>query len=179
MSVRVVLLCEDQQLSTFMRRFLKQRGWRPHEIREEIAPPGQGAGEQWVRERYPAELTALRARSGRTALLVGTDADTLSVPERITSLDEECRKQGVAVRSAKEAVVMIVPKRNIETWFSYLREENPNERDVYPRYPNEGDCRNDVRALDQMCKSRSLRPPVPHSLQASCTEFEKMPARVS
>ncbi|MEO5352623.1 MAG: hypothetical protein H7835_05350 [Magnetococcus sp. XQGC-1] len=115
MSVQVVLLCEDLQLATFMRRFLKLRGWQGHAIREEIAPPGQGSAEQWVRERYPHELTAMRSRSGMSILAVGTDADIIPVADRIATLDLECRAQGVAKRTAEDPVVMVVPKRNIET----------------------------------------------------------------
>jgi hypothetical protein len=177
MSVQVVLLCEDLQLATFIRRFLKKRGWRAHDIREKIAPPGEGSAEQWVREQYPKELVARRTRQARTTLIVGTDADTLSVAERIATLNQECQRQGVSPRTASEPVIMVVPKRNIETWFAYIRGESPNEADAYPRYPNESDCRNDVRTLDEMCRSGKLRDPAPPSLQAACSEYQKMPAR--
>jgi len=33
--------------------------------------------------------------------------------------------------------MFVVPKRNIETWFAYLRGERPNEKDVYPKYGSE------------------------------------------
>ena len=176
MRVKIVLLCEDLQLATFMRRFLKRRGWQPHEIREEIAPPGQGSGEQWVRERYPHELTAVRARprSVKVILAVGTDADTLSVAERITTLDQVCLLHQIQPRSPQEPVLMIVPKRNIETWFAYLRGTSVNEKDGYPRYSNEADCRDDVRVLDEMCQVQRLRAPEPPSLQMACAEFQRM-----
>ncbi len=177
MTTQIVLLCEDQQLATFMRRFLKRCGWQPRDIREQIAPPGQCSGEQWVRMRYPDELTALRQRGGKTVLAVGTDADTLSVDERIATLDRECQSRGVQKRTTQESVVMVVPKRNIETWFAYLRGEAPNEADVYPRYPHESDCKGDVRALGEMCRKRQLRDPVLSSLKAACNEYQKMPAR--
>lgn len=179
MSVRVVLLCEDMQLATFIRRFLKRRGWQAHEIREEISPPGQGSGEQWVRESFPKQLAAARARGRGTILVVGTDADTMSVAERIATLDRACREENVPARSSAEPVLMVVPKRNIETWFAYLRGGETNEGDVYPRYPNESDCRNDVIALDEMCRNRRLRAVEPPSLQATCAEFARMPARNS
>jgi len=66
MSVRIVLLCEDEQIACFIRPFLKNRGWTAHDIREEIAPSGQGSGEQWVRERYPQELLATRQKGAVT-----------------------------------------------------------------------------------------------------------------
>lgn len=179
MSVKIVLLCEDQQLATFMRRFLKRRGWQAHDIREVISPSGRGSGEQWVRGHYPKELAAARARGGGTVLMVGTDADTLPVTGRIESLDQECRDQGVPVRSANDLVIMVVPKRNIETWFAYLREEDVNEADVYERYRHESDCQEDVKVLDAMCRHQHLRLPAPPSLQAACAEFARMPRRNS
>lgn len=177
MSTRVVLLCEDRQLATFIRRFLKRRGWKAHEIREEIAPPGQGSGEQWVRHQYPDELAAMRAHGGNAVLIVGTDADVMSVSERIATLDRECKIRDIPTRDQQELVLMVVPKRNIETWFAYLRGESVDEKTAYSRYLNEADCRDDVRALDEMCKKNKLRDPAPPSLQAACIEYKKMPAR--
>lgn len=170
MSAKIVLLCEYLQTATFMRRFLKRRGWTPRDIREEIAPPGRGSGEQWVRERYPDELIAMRAR-GNTILAVGTDADLMSIGERISSLDKEAESRGVAKRMDKEPVIMVIPKRNIETWFAYLRGEEVNETESYRRYRVESECRENVEALDKMCKSKLLKEPFPPSLQAACVEF--------
>lgn len=175
MSVKLVSLCEDQQIACFIRRFLKQCGWKTHEIREVIAPSGQGSGEQWVRERYPSELAAIRGRGG-VALIVGTDADTLAVAARIASLDEICRNQNVQPRTPQEPVAMVVPKRNIETWFAYLRGVSVNESDTYPRYPNESDCRGDVRELVKMCNAAVLRQPTPFSLDIACNEYKRLDA---
>ena len=173
MSVKLVLLCEDQQLACFMRRFLKRRGWKSHDIREEIAPIGKGSGEQWVRERFPDELLAMRQR-GNVALVVGTDADTMTVADRIATLDNLCQARGIAIRTAQERVIMVVPKRNIETWFAYLRGTNTNEIDTYPRYKQESDCRGDVVVLENMCSARALRQPAPPSLSAACVEYGKL-----
>ncbi len=173
MSVRVVILSEDLQTATFIRRFLKERGFNNHELRVEVAPKGKGSGEQWVRDKYPNELLA--SRTENTVLIVGTDADTMTVADRIKTLDDQCRKENVQQRDAKEPVIMAIPKRNIETWLAYLRGENVNETDVYSKYKNEGDCRDQVRALDEMCRKQQLRQPVLPSLKAACTEFGRMP----
>ena len=173
MSVKIVLLCEDLQTACFMRRFLKKRGWKAHDIREEIAPKGKGAGEQWVRERFPDELLAMR-QQGNVTLVVGTDADTMTVEERISTLDKQCQTKGISVRTAQERVIMAIPRRNIETWFAYLRGESVNEDEIYRRYPNEGDCRNDVAALEKMCSVGVLNQPAPSSLLAVCQEFAKL-----
>jgi len=172
MSVKVVLLCEDLQTATFIRRFLLLGTHKQHEIRVEFAPPGKGSGEQWVRDRYPNELLARRKKN--TVLIVGTDADQLSVVDRIATLDRQCMNENVPVRSTTEPVIIAVPKRNIETWFVYLRGENPNEDDTYPKYSYESQCRDDVKVLDEMCRKQQLRQPVPPSLQAACVEFGRM-----
>ncbi|MBF0623235.1 MAG: hypothetical protein HQL82_00315 [Magnetococcales bacterium] len=178
MSVRIILLCEDQQLLCFLSRFLKRRGWGSRDIHGMNAPPGVGSAEQWVRETYPGILQALRSKGSSVVLLVGTDADTLSVVDRIAILDQACRNKNIPSRLAQDPVIMVVPKRNIETWLAYLRGESVNEVDNYPRYRGESDCRKDVKALDDMCRKQQLRQPAPPSLQATCGEYRKMPARL-
>lgn len=173
MSARVVILCEDLQTATFVRRFLKERGYANHQLRVEVAPKGKGSGEQWVRDQYPNELRACRKKN--TMLIVGTDADDKSVAERIDTLDKQCRDENVPVRMPHEPVIMVIPKRNIETWLAYLRGENPNEQDTYPKYAHEADCRDEVRALDAMCRRQQLKQPVSPSLQAACVELQRMP----
>lgn len=173
MSVSVILLCEDRQIATFLRRFLKERGYKEHDLRVVYAPPGKGSGEQWVRDQYPNELLARRQKD--TVLIVGTDADVMTVAERIGTLDEQCKKEGVAVRTTTEPVIMAIPKRNIETWCAYLRGENPNETDTYRKYAYESECKDDVKALDEMCRKQKLTQPVLPSLKAACVEFGKMP----
>ena len=59
--VSCVVLCEDQQHSVFVYRLLKLRGVNPRKILLKPASRGVGAGSQYVRERYPSELRAIRA----------------------------------------------------------------------------------------------------------------------
>jgi len=174
MSVKAVLLCEDQQMAAFMRRFLCQRlGWHNRSLRVLVSPPGAQSGEQWVRQHYPNELKALRARHPRTLLCVATDADTLSVAQRIRTLEQQCLEQSVAARTAKEAVVLLVPKRNIESWLAYLRGSPIDESQHYPRHRRESDCHTEVLALLSMCQQGSLRQPAPPSLIAACAEWQR------
>ncbi len=42
MRVQVVLLCEDEQLACFGRRFLKELGYKAYQLREEKPTPGKG-----------------------------------------------------------------------------------------------------------------------------------------
>lgn len=68
-NVQVVLLCEDRQQEVFARRFLKKTGWNTRELRVEKAPHGRGAGEQYVRDRFPTELADFRRRAVRSKAL--------------------------------------------------------------------------------------------------------------
>jgi len=60
-TVQWVVLCEDRQHETFARRFLKIAGLSARRLRAEIAPRGRGSAEQFVRERFPKELSAYRS----------------------------------------------------------------------------------------------------------------------
>ena len=80
-------------------------------------PAGQGCGEQYVREHYPGEVKKQRAKVGASScLMVHIDADTGTVQNRIQQLDQELRKNGLAVRSRPEEIAIIVPRRHTETW---------------------------------------------------------------
>lgn len=174
MKVEVVLLCEDEQSACFARRFLKELGYKAWQLREEKPPPGKGSGEQWVRERMPIELRAMRDAQSK-ALIVMTDADAMGAQARLETLRKKCLDEGVEWRRAGESVLLMIPARNIETWLAYLRGETVNEDDTYPKYAAESDCRDQVRALVGMCQSGSLRQPAPSSLVAACEEWKRMP----
>jgi hypothetical protein len=175
----VVVLCEDRQTACFIRMFLRQRlGWRNyHAYRSEILPKGTGSGEQWVRNGFLKELKGYRSRRARarTCLIVAIDADTLTVPQRLRQFEEACVAENIPFRGDGEEVVFMIPKRNIETWFAYLRgEATVNEDQSYPRYPNESDCRGDVLKLESMCAQRQLAPAPPPSLEYACQEFNRL-----
>ena len=171
-AAKIVLLCEDEQMACFARRFLKRRGLTARDIREEKAPPGKGSAEQWVRNRYPIELKAYRDEQA-DALLILTDADRLSVEERLKTLADECLKENVPQRRPEEQVILVVPDRNIETWLAYLRGQDVDNTTVYEKYKAEADCRNEVKVLDEMCRKQRLREPAPESLVRACEEFKR------
>jgi hypothetical protein len=175
-SVEVVVLCEDLQQEVFIRRFLQRRGRERYAFRPLISPAGRGSGEQWVRKRFACELKAHRSQTGRrnTWLIAATDADTHSVDDRIKGFFQACEDAGIPFRGSNEKVMFVVPKRNIETWFAYLRGETVNESDRYPKYDCENDCRPQVARLDDMCRQQKLEPEPPPSLGFACKEFDRL-----
>jgi len=174
-NVQLVLLCEDRQHEVFCRRFLKKAGWSTRRMRVEIAPSGRGSGEQFVRERFPTELSAYRSNRNILAegLIVILDGDNRGVDERMKELDLECRRTGFSPRNEEDkGVAVLVPTWNIETWLAYLSGENVDEtRSNYPRLNCERDCQSYVDVLYEMCLKNQLRQPSPPSLDAACEEY--------
>ena len=125
--VRITLLCEDSQTDAFVRRFLRRRNFRGRDIRTLPLPDGSRSGEQWVRERYPGELRAIRGCQG-AFLVVVTDADQYSTATRRAQLDAACEEKQIPQRDDCDPVLVIVPRRNIETWLAYLDGTEVDER---------------------------------------------------
>jgi hypothetical protein len=169
---QLVLLCEDKQHEAFARRFLNAMGWETRAMRVEKAPGGRGAGEQFVRERFPLELKAHRSRPVSQALVVMIDGDSDGVRARLHQLGQACRDAGVAERTEAERVAIIIPTWNIETWLAYLDGEQVGEdKPDYPRLARERDCQTHVEELVRMCRARELREPAPPSLATACDEY--------
>ena len=175
MSVRIVLLCEDSQTESFVRRFLWHRNFRRRDILTRPLPHGKQSGEQWVRTQFPKELKAIRAKQ-QAYLVVVIDADTRTTTNTLDRLDAECRAQKVTPRSSDEPVVVAVPKRNIETWLAFLKTgQQVDEQQQYPRLPSVRDCRPLADELFRMCQEEQLTPAAaPPSLVAACPEYRKL-----
>ncbi len=171
---QLVLLCEDRQHEAFVRRFLAAMGWETRAMRVEKAPGGRGAGEQFVRERFPLELKAHRSRPVSQALVVMIDGDHEGVDARLRRLAQACRDAGVAERAETERVAVIIPTWNIETWLAYLDGKRVEEGDPHhPKLARERDCQKHVDELVRMCRAGELREPAPPSLAAACDEYHR------
>ena len=170
----MVLLCEDLQTDVFVRRFLSRRSIKSRDIVTCPLPDGGQSGEQWVRTRYPEELKKIRRRQ-RTLLVVVIDADVGSTGDRHKQLEQQCRETGVERRTAEDPVIVAVPRRNIETWFEYLRGNSVDEAIDYPRLRNESECKPLADRLHGMCYvQQRLDEPAPPSLREVCEERGKL-----
>lgn len=122
----------------FVRRALIALGYGAHEIRVVPFPRGGlGSGEQHVRERFGAQLEAYRRRASRrrAALVVHVDADLLTVEARWEALVDTLRAGGVPPPAANEAVAVLIPRREIETWIHFFLDGPPIDEAVsYPKY---------------------------------------------
>jgi hypothetical protein len=175
-SALAIILCEDTQTECFIRRFLLKRNWNRHQIRAETLPAGKGSGFGWVRKRLVMELKAYRSRSSRatTCLIVVSDADNLTVAQRIQTFKDECIEAGIPFRKHDERAIFVIPRRNIETWLAYLRGETVNEEAACRRYACESDCRDQVIRLHEMCQQQKLEPEPPPSLSLACKEWARL-----
>jgi hypothetical protein len=173
-TVQLVLLCEDRQHETLARRFLEKAGWPTRRLRVEIAPPGRGSAEQFVRERFPVELSAYRSTRNQVtqALVVIIDGDKQGVRSRFAELADACHASNIPPRQDNDHVLVAVPTWNIETWLAYLGGLTVDEgRDDYPRLSRPRECQQHVNRLYEMCQQGSLRQPSPPSLDAACNEY--------
>jgi hypothetical protein len=127
---KIIILAEDARQQRFVRRYLYKAGFGTHVIDPEPLPEGTGgAGEHWVRKRYPVAVKKYRKRAVRakTALIVAIDADTEEVRHRVRQLESSLEQEKLDPRTDGEAIVHLIPKRNIETWILHLNGEDLDE----------------------------------------------------
>jgi hypothetical protein len=170
---QIVLLCEDLQQEVFIRRFLSGMGWNTRSIRSVISPAAKGAGEQWVRNTFPLELRVYRQRMHRAAsgLIVAIDADTKGVQDRYDELKVACRAHQVDFMQNDEAVALVIPKRNIETWIHHLNGHMVDEEKVYPKLERERECQPAVSNLIASCRAGSPTDGMPPALKSACNAY--------
>ncbi len=163
--VNAVLLLEDTQHSIFFERVLRRLGYG-RRVRPFIAPPGQGAAEQYVRSQYLRQVQWLRSSHCACCLVVAVDADTATVQHRLTQLDRELTTSRVEPRAPGEPIVIFVPKRRIETWIHYLLRGGPvSEDDLMRRLERQGDCHPAADRFAELAKQGNTPEDCPPSLE--------------
>lgn len=167
---RIVVLCEDRQHETFLYRLLKDLGFPKGRI--ETKTCSTGAADQFVRERYADEVEMHRrqAKKMKIGLVVMIDADENTVDERHQELNNVLAERGLDSRSQDEAVCLLVPKRNIETWIYALLGEDVNETEAYSKLERQRQCQ---PAVDQLAADvrDGCRDDVIPSLYRGCREL--------
>jgi hypothetical protein len=168
----MIILCEDLQHATFFRRLLIDLGYPRRRIRVKQCPDGEGAGDQYVLNHYPSEVSEHRKNSARIniGLLTVIDADELKVQRRHRQLNQELDREGLEPRSQGEKVCLAVPKRNIETWIYSLFGHEVNETETYAKLDKEGDCQPAVDELVQFVRTDCPDDLIP-SLRRGCQEL--------
>jgi hypothetical protein len=178
MKTEIVVLCEGDTDATFIRSFLRRRGYDARrQVRFVVGPKGRGSGEQFVRQKLPNELSAYRNRQNPRliALIVMTDADVGTVVNRKNMLDRECETADVPKRRLDESVLYIIPRRHAETWYVYLNGESWDEEADYRNRKQDDLAKLAAAKLHRMCfEQQRLNEPSPQSLQDACEEWKRM-----
>jgi hypothetical protein len=126
--LRLVVIAEDRRTERFARRLLSTLGFDSRRMRFETAPPGEGAGEQFVRRQYAEEVRILRSKSFQKLGVVAIrDGDRLGVGRRKRELDLALADAGLDPRGAEERIATPVPTWSIETWLLFLNGHVPDE----------------------------------------------------
>lgn len=175
---QAVVLCEGLQDSVFVRRALIELGYEPRRIRVLPFPhDGQGSGEQHVRERYPNEVRSHRSGAARmkTVLVVHTDADTRTVQDRYHSLEEQLDAAQMSRRGPNEAIAVLIPKRNTETWIHYFDGQTVDEATHYPKMAGrEADAWDAAKTFAKLARSNKQSAPALASLARGLQEIRRV-----
>jgi hypothetical protein len=171
----VVMLCEDTQHEAFLRRVLYHYGWKPRQLRINKCLEASQDAKQYIRSEYPKEVREIRRRNWMNlCLYVVIDADTDSVDDLKRELDS-CLTDAspkLEKRSPSDRIVILVPKRNIETWIHYLFGNSVDEITVYPKLKYESDCDPAVQRFHEMCPN-NMPGDAPNSLKIGCEELKR------
>ena len=168
---RVTVLCEDKSHFDFVRGYLKTLGFNHRKIFSEVAPLGRGSGEQYVRKKFSKTATSFRKHQrGNTILVVVTDADKCTYQKRLDSLTNTLQTP----LQAKERIIILIPKRNIETWFRYADDPTDcNEaKDYKPKYKKVKPSKYGKKYAENICPN-----PLSNALSAlkeACEEIKRL-----
>ncbi|NOT02033.1 MAG: hypothetical protein HOP29_15575 [Phycisphaerales bacterium] len=127
---QTILLCEDDEHERLVRAYLKACG---HNTKEPYLRPRNasravnGGNVGWVIREFPNELNACRKRHANTLLIVVVDADDFTTGERREQLPCD------PPLSSGDSVVILIPKRHVETWIRSATGGKVNEVDDYKR----------------------------------------------
>jgi hypothetical protein len=173
-NVTAVILCEDIQSQVLLRRYLIARGF----ARIRPLPLPAACGEQYVRNRYAAEVKAQRRSNVSEVLVVHIDADKNSVANRYKQLEEKLADANESPRDEDEPIALVVPRYETETWLHhYQGRKNVTETESYPKFTdNQADAaKPTVSALIELVDGTATVPPNLPSLAATVDELRRLP----
>jgi len=124
------ILCEDKEHYYFIRGFFSYLGVdnRKFKLVNEL-PDGNGSGEQFVRDKFPKALRKYARHPERKLLVVVQDVDQedRDSVKMANTLNIAAQNYDIGSIKGSDKLLLIFPKRNIETWFEWL---NSNKRDT-------------------------------------------------
>ncbi len=164
------VLCEDAQSKSFLLSFLDEQGINKRKIRVNMSPAGQKCGSDYVRQQYPFEIRLLLSKKHlKLALIVCTDADMLTVEERIKFVESNIGS--IIFNRNQEFVIIWVPKHQIENWIHFFREGRIDEAIDYRHSGKPERCKDEAKKMSEYLSSDDVDYEVPHSLVHAKEEF--------
>lgn len=178
----IVIVVEDQEQQNLVYRYLEQchPGLSFRECRFERSARGSGSGEQFVRNRYSAEVKEHRRRVGKGAsalLVVMVDADVGTTQHRASQLSDALQAAGMENRGDDELIFVFIPRRHVETWIRALLGCQVNEVTDYTKpTPTPKDIKNAATKLYEWTRpGAGPGAASPPSLTDSLPEWRKIP----
>jgi hypothetical protein len=144
---QTILLCEDRLQASLVRLYIERCGLNTNEpsLHPIIASEQvHGGNVVWVLREFPRQLDACRKRQTRakTLLIVVVDADSLSVDERYRDLTRALQGAELEAIAPSDPIVVLIPKRHVETWIRATTGQPTNETDDYKSdQPGKADVR--------------------------------------
>ncbi len=181
-----IILAEDAVQQNLVRRYLQRCGHESRECRFVPLPargPG-GSGEKYVRDKYPQQVQACRSSLGRRAtalLVVIVDADREATERRAAQMEDALFAAGMQARGSDEQIVVLIPRRHVETWIRALLGNQVDEVTDFTKAPYSTPVPNDVKGaaakLHEWTRPGAIPGPTsPLSLTASLPEWRKIPS---
>lgn len=176
-----IILVEDVEQQNLLYRYLERCGHNVRDCRfERPARRAGGSGEKFVRDQYPQEVKACRSSLGRRAsalLVVMIDADTETTERRASQLSATLETAGMDARGNSEPIVVLVPKRHVETWIRALLGNTVDEQQSYKNpQPTRDEVKEAAETLYGWTRpNANARPAFPLSLTGSRPEWRKIP----
>jgi len=177
-----IILAEDAIQQNFVRRYLEECGHTgPLRLVPLPAKGVGGSGEKYVRDQYPHQVQACRSSLGRRAaaiLIVIIDVDLETTQRRWVQLSDSLKRASMSDRTEVEPIVVLIPKRHVETWIRALLGDHVDEVTDYKRpMPTAKEIKDSASELYVWTRlGADPGPTSPASLTASIPEWRKIPS---
>lgn len=179
-----IILAEDVVQQNLVRRYLQRCGHESRECRFVPLPArgSGGSGEKYVQDQYPQQVQACRSALGRRAtalLVVIVDADMETTQRRAAQLGNVLLAASMHARGNDEPIVVLIPKRHVETWIRALLGNPADEMTDYTKAPYSMPTATEIKeaaaTLHEWTRPGvNPGPTSPASLTASLPEWQKI-----
>lgn len=176
----IFILAEDKPQQRLIRKYFRERGFSQRQIQDIPVPVGETQNIGFVLKSYAVEVALQRNVAYSRGLVVVIDADDNTGEHRKTQLDEGLEAAGKMRRDAGEAIAIVVPRRNVETWIWHLEGNAVDETANYKGSPvRDGHNMAIVkrRFADYIVTGQEPFPDCPPSLQDARVELLRVPHR--